>query len=97
MKLYEIGDAYHRVQELAIEGEDLAVAMEQLEGEFGAKAENVAKVVLQLQAEEKGFKDEASRLSGHATARALPAPVKSKRMPRGEGRWGGGDSYVPFT
>ena len=26
---------------------------------------------------------------------SLTAPVKSKRMPRGEGRWGGGDSYVP--
>ena len=25
----------------------------------------------------------------------LTAPVKSKRMPRGEGRWGGGDSKVP--
>ena len=25
---------------------------------------------------------------------SLTAPVKSKRMPRGEGRWGGGDSYV---
>ncbi len=26
---------------------------------------------------------------------SLSAPVKSKRMPRGDGRWGGGDSYVP--
>ena len=26
---------------------------------------------------------------------SLTAPVRSKRMPRGEGRWGGGDSYVP--
>ena len=26
---------------------------------------------------------------------SLTAPVKSKRMQRGQGRWGGGDSYVP--
>ena len=29
------------------------------------------------------------------TIGSLTAPVKSKRMPRDEGRWGGGDSYVP--
>ena len=46
----------------------------------------------------KGLNGDGSHSPGDKQATnvgSLTAPVKSKRMPRGEGRWGGGDSYVP--
>lgn len=68
MKLYELAESYRTISSLCSEGEDFAPALEQIKDELGIKVENVAKVIKELEADEKALGDEATRLSARALA-----------------------------
>ena len=65
MKLYELTEVYRQLKE----EEDFEVALGQIEDAFEAKAENVAKVIQELEAEAKAYEDEISRMAGVKAAR----------------------------
>jgi len=66
VKLYELTEAYRLLQD---EEADYEVALEQIGDAFEVKAENVAKVIRELEAEAKAYEDEISRMAGIKTAR----------------------------
>lgn len=70
MKLYEITEGYQRVLDLMEEeGGDFTKALDDLAEAFNEKAENVAKVVRNLEAEAEVFANESQRMAQKATAR----------------------------
>ncbi len=71
MRLYELSEAYQRLQDLAADGEEgWDDALGDLEGAFEEKAINVAKVIRSLEAERQVFHDERDRLALKASHRS---------------------------
>jgi len=71
MKLYELAEAYNRVADLFDEeGSDWRKSLDDIADAFNDKAESVAKMVRQLEAEAKLYSEEARRLSDKAAATA---------------------------
>ena len=69
MKLYELAESYHRIEALfEEEGADWQKALDEIAEAFDTKAENIAKMVRQCEAEAKVLNDEAKRLSEKALA-----------------------------
>lgn len=67
MKLYELTQNYLNLLELLenpdIPKEMIESALEEVEGNFEDKADNIAKLIRSLEADIKGYKDEEDRLS----------------------------------
>jgi|SRR5699024_4387476 len=64
MKLYEIPTLYQQLLDMAEDTEvDFSEALNELEGDFDIKAENLVKVMRTLEAKEKAYKDEMDRLN----------------------------------
>lgn len=67
MKLYELATNYRQVSEM-LEGEDdiaLKDTLESIEDEIEDKAENIAKMIRNLEADVKAYKEEEQRLANH--------------------------------
>lgn len=62
MKLYEIVEAYQNLSELE-ESEDIKKALDVISDEFDVKAENIVKVIRNMEADEKALRDEEIRLA----------------------------------
>ena len=62
MKLYEIVEAYQNLSELE-ETEDIKKALDVINDEFDVKAENIVKVIKNMEADEKALRDEETRLA----------------------------------
>ena len=69
MKLYELTQNYLNLQELLenpeIPTEMINVALNEVEGEFEEKAENIAKLIKSIEVDIKGYKEEETRLSNN--------------------------------
>jgi chromosome segregation ATPase len=67
MKLYELVGQYNELQAMIEDGEideqALADTLESIEGEIEVKADNIARLVKNLEAEEEAFKTEQDRLA----------------------------------
>ena len=66
ISLYEISDAYKQVQfmlEEDLDNEELKQALDNIEGDFEEKADNIAKVIRHLTATENALKEEEKRLA----------------------------------
>lgn len=67
MKLYELTQNYLNLQELLenpeIPVEMIEAALNEVDGEFEDKAENIAKLIKSIEVDIKGYKEEESRLS----------------------------------
>lgn len=82
MRLYEIPAAYHQLDQLAQEGEDVSAALAVLDGELAAKAEAVIYVLRNLDAESDAYASEIKRLTerkrtSEANAERLRGYVRS--------------------
>lgn len=62
MKLYEIVDAYQNLSDLELT-EDIKKALDVIKDEFDVKAENIVKVLKNMEADEKALRDEEIRLA----------------------------------
>lgn len=62
MKLYEITDAYLNIADME-ETEEVNKSLDIIQDEFDKKAENIIKVIKNIEADAKALKDEADRLS----------------------------------
>lgn len=62
MKLYEIVEAYRNLIDLE-ETEDIKAALDVITDEFDVKAENIVKVIKNMEADEKALRDEEIRLA----------------------------------
>lgn len=60
MKLYELTESYAKLMDL--EG-DFEIALNVIDDEIEVKADNIAKVIKELEADEKKFKEEIDRLN----------------------------------
>jgi len=71
MNLYQLTDAYKLVQAAAEEDDDGAfeTALADLQGAIGDKAENIARLVVALEAEAGAYDAEAKRLTARRDAR----------------------------
>lgn len=72
MKLYEIAESYRNLQEL-LEDETIPVevvneALQQVEGEFEYKAENIIKLIKSLEGEIAVYKEEEKRMASNRKA-----------------------------
>lgn len=66
ISLYEISDTYKQVQfmlEKDLDNEELKQALDNIEGDFEEKADNIAKVIRHLTATENALKEEEKRLA----------------------------------
>lgn len=66
ISLYEISDVYKQVQfmlEEDLDNEELKQALDNIEGDFEEKADNIAKVIRHLTATENALKEEEKRLA----------------------------------
>lgn len=63
MNLYELTAAYQNIQELIENGEDLEGVLETINDELEIKADGYARVIRNMEAEAKAFKDEEARLA----------------------------------
>lgn len=66
ISLYEISDAYKQVQfmlEEDLDNEELKQALDNIDGDFEEKADNIAKVIRHLTATESALKEEEKRLA----------------------------------
>ena len=67
MKLYELTQNYLNLLDLLenpeVPKEDIEAALEEVEGNFEDKAENIVKLIKSIESDIKGYKEEESRLS----------------------------------
>lgn len=63
MKLYELREAYQDILNLDMEETDLTTALESLQDTVSEKAEGIAMILRQLEAEQEAYKAEIERLS----------------------------------
>lgn len=59
MKLYDIAEAYRRIEQLVDDEGGYTEALNNITDEFDVKVENIAKLVREAEAEAKAFSDEA--------------------------------------
>lgn len=63
MNLYELTETYKNLLDLDLEEEELQGHLKNIEDEIEVKAENIAKVLKDLEAESEVYKKEIERLS----------------------------------
>lgn len=63
MNLYDLTNAYLRIQELIEQGEDYEGILETIEDELEIKADGYARIIRNMEAEVKALKEEEKRLS----------------------------------
>ena len=68
MKMYELQQAYTDILELDLEEQDLESVLGSLQDSIKEKAENIAKVINQIEAEGVAFDNEIKRLQAKKTA-----------------------------
>ena len=76
MRLYEIPAAYHQLDQLAQDGEDVSSALAALDGELTQKAEAVVYVLRNIDAEADAYASEIKRL----TERKRTAEANAERL-----------------
>ena len=67
--LYELSGAWQLLENLEADTGDFGKALEEIQEAFSQKAENIAKLVRNLEAEADAYKAEADRLNAAGTAR----------------------------
>lgn len=68
MRLYQLTGAYRELQQLADDGEDVSVALDQIEDELAVKAEGIAAVLRGLRADQDALRREEKRLADRRRA-----------------------------
>ena len=82
MKLYELAESYHRIEALFDEeGADWEKALDEITEDFNTKAESVAKMVREFEAEAKIYSDKASAATNKA--RSLKAYLQANMLATG--------------
>jgi seryl-tRNA synthetase len=69
MRLYEIKEEFLRLAEMDLDEQTLADTLESLQGELDEKADNIACLIKQLEAEAEAIKNESKNLADRAIAK----------------------------